>query len=342
MLTISLNITIAFKYGFIKEKEFISLVYISGFIIVIFGLLQVVAHKVGIPVFSLRESHASALFHESRFSSFFTEPDNCGKFLTVIVLLITPYVFKRELPALIYYFLVSGVILTLTRTAIIGLFGTLMLGVVFAIIYPSFGKRYSHASFLKVMVTSLVIIFAVAVFFSILKFDEVFYYRIKSILSLTTSLREDPSLPPRKLSIMGALGAILESDNFLEIVFGKGWGAGFFISLGFTELYVKGAANLFIMLFLFSGFIGVFYWALLLGYSYNVLLKAINSNVVPELALGTAMGLTSSLIFGVLSSNFISPEFWMLFGIIAYIELLVKNSYCVVCGNRQLKSKIPE
>ncbi len=316
-ITISINVAhILYKF-FKNDSIFAKTLANTAFLIVIVGLIQVLFYRVGGKFITFRESQTVALYHELRYSSFFTEPDNCGKFLAVALLLILPYLqgYKKVLSTWVYIFLLLGLLLTMTRSAIIAYTGTLVAGIFLSAIL--FKKQvFVHIRVLLIFVGGIILLFFISQF---LGSREVFAYRFGSLLRLRDTLQYDPSLPVRKLSVILALQEVISDP--MSFLIGRGWGAGFLLTHGFYSDYVKGSANLYALLFLYSGLFGLLYFLGLIFRSVALLIKAVKLKVYSELALGTIYGFIASSIVGVLSHNFIAPEFWMLFGITIFIEL---------------------
>ncbi len=327
-ITISFNTASALWSKSLAVDEFAKLLLISLSVIVVFGLLQVLSYNLGIYSLSLRGSHSGSLQSELRYSAFFTEPDNCGKFIAMGLLILFPFIKQGLVNKWLYLFLTIGFLLDMTRSAIIGYAGAIFFG---ALIVGSTGSKILGSRSRIIINAGIILVvstFAVGIISHFLGVREVFEYRFGSILKLGETLQTDAALPVRKLSVEAALRESMSSTQ--SFLFGKGWGAGYQLLLGGYSEYVKGSSNLYTMLLLFSGIFGLMVFLWIFGYAIKVLIIAIKKNVHPYLATGVICGILFSMIVGILSPNFIAPEFWMLLGLAGFIELELKRERSTV------------
>ena len=329
LFSISFNSTAILRARLISVRDLVKFFLVATTFIVSFGILQVFLYKVGANFLVLKESQALALSSELRYSAFFTEPDNCAKFLAVSLLIIFPYVVTKKKFRNLYILLVGGFLLDMTRSAILAYIGALVIGIIIFNFAP-------YKNNIKLVQLKFIYYFVILILLSFLLLkigvsffgaEPVFKYRFGSMIRLHETLETDPSLPVRKAGITRAFEASV--SNLQSLILGQGWGASYWLEQGSYKANVKGSANLYIMFLFFSGLIGLSTFLLIITIAIKNLLFAVKMNIYPEFSAGIFLAIIASLIMGILSSNIIAPEFWVMIGCAAFVELEVKRRFKV-------------
>jgi hypothetical protein len=320
LLTISINIFFLLRAGALTEEALTKITLYSIIIIEIVGGLQYFGWRIFSLNLAFTESQKLQLSIAHRYSSFFTEADNCGKFLTYAQLIVFPALLSRKRKSSI---ILIGVIMTLfllnmTRTAI----GSFILALTTGYLFLNIASKSQQTSHLRrILWVSFLSILILLFVLSFTDLGIIFQQRIMSLLNIKETFERDPALYPRIETAITPINIIL-SSNFTTMFFGKGWGKAYMTSFG----SVKGSSNIFSTFLYFSGIVGLVFIIFVFAYSIRITLKVINKKVHPELATGTFLALLASIYMGLVSSNIIAPEFWVLIGIVAYFERELKRT----------------
>lgn len=335
LLTISINIYFLFKANILTAKDFLKITLIATILIEIVGIVQYLGWRIGGVNLSLTETQKIQLTFAHRYPSFFTEADNCGKYLAVAQLIVLPSLLQRRNIA--NYFLIGSMLvlflLNMTRTAI----GAFVLSLISGYMFLSvFSKSKTVSNIKKIFWISSLSLLVTLYILSFTDLGITFQQRIYSLLNIGETLKSDPALFPRIETITNPLNLVL-SGGLIPIIFGMGWGASYQSTYGI----VKGSSNLFVTFFFFAGLVGLIFILYIIAKSLKISLRAINKKINVELAEGTLLAMLASVFMGLISSNIIAPEFWILLGIVSYLENELRKQKLTDLNQKPRKYEYP-
>ncbi|GEM_PF-5193244 len=288
---------------------------------VLFGLLQFSALIFWGKALAFTPSQKANILLDKRITSFFTEADTFGKNLMVVVLLLLPFAYgvrkggdktRREFRwshlSLTLYLLVLA--LNATRSAMAGLLAGLLI-----LVSSVLRNRKAQAVLLKIARNFFVIFALISVTVSLAGHSSLITRRVSSLFHIRHTIRRDSSASVRYKSIMTSLRKFTHSGP-VNILLGSGWTT---ITTEFGETRLEGTPNIFVTILVYSGVFGTFLFLLVLFRAFRVLYVKYKRENSP-LALGALASLAGALVASQMAPMMLAPEFWMLFGISAYLE----------------------
>ncbi len=333
LFSITLNIFIALYSKKISEDLFIKIILYGSIITTIFAIIQIAAYSFTGILLTLTQGQDAQIVIAKRPPSFFTEADTFGKFLILPFLFFLPFAldknnkYHKKIKIIIFIFL-FGIIINMTRSAMIGLGITCFIYILYLLKRQSISRNIA----IIYVIASLSIII-IPFFFATTKIvgsHEELTYRIQTLINPSTMIVEDPSAVYRKRGVEETLEGSIESLNAFLI--GHGWGSAIISTKGEPK---DVGGTLFINILYYSGIFALILYIFICAMIIRFLLKAVRENNIieqPLFAEGILFTFIGMLITSQIASMWIAPEFWLVIGCGIYFEILYrqKKSYTVL------------
>ncbi len=325
LITIAVNIFVCLYKDRLSLKSLEKIILIGSLVAVIFGVVQMVGYSFWGKLLTLTDVQNYQITLAKRPPSFFTEADTFGKFLIFPFFFLLPLALKKHGRFGIYskislVLLLIGIIINMTRSAMIGMGITLIVYV----IHSLKGKNLNYnVAILSTAIAIILILLPFSVGFTKMlgSYDELMY-RFQTIVN-PSQLVADGSTHFRKVAFLETLKGSVE--NISVFFLGHGWGQSY-IHIWNIPRDVGG--NLFLNILYYSG---VFALLIFLWFCYRVLkvfLIAAKNRYDGNLHLfaeGLFFSFLCMLIISQFASMWIAPEFWLVIGCAIYLEIYQKR-----------------
>lgn len=322
LFSIALNIAIALHNKKISGDLFIKIILYGSIIITLFAIIQMVAYSfIGI-LLTLTQGQDAQIVIAKRPPSFFTEADTFGKFLSLPLLLFLPFAidkknkFHKKIRTIMILF-ISGIIINMTRSALLGVGVTLLAYILYIFKRQNIGR---NIAFIYVLISILIIL--TPFLYTTTKLvgsHQELHYRFQSLINPSTTIAEDPSAAYRKRGIDETFKGSIES--FQSVLVGHGWGSSIISTKGEPK---DVGGMLFLNILYYSGIFALLVFLLICLRIIVVLLKATrksDNNEQRLLAEGMLFSFIGMLITSQMASMWIAPEFWLVIGCSIYFEI---------------------
>lgn len=312
----------------ISQNKFISLTLNISIVCVIWGLIQILFHNIGIDLY-LSEEQKVHVIHGLG-ASFKTEPDTFGKFMNMPFLLAFLLYLNGYSKNKKYLLIFSiGILMNFIRTPLYGL----MISLLFLTIW--YLKKGKGRKIIKIasIITILCTTFLVLVEMNLLPIGEYAKYKIDVLFKLKAEdLLNDGSAVYRLDSMNQLIEQTLSSTK--KSLVGQGWNQAEGILQG--EVVKLGGGD-FINVFGASGIIGAGSYIIMLVTIILVLVSIIkkekeNENIIfSEWILFTYIAF---LVTSQVSGMFYAPEYYIIIGLAIYKEVEIKNKRIRICRGK--------
>lgn len=278
-----------------------------------FILMQYFGVNIGLSAEQISQINAGLI------PGFRTESNTFGKYIAVMLMYnIVVFVYRRKdyKNLLVLVLILFTSILNFTRTAA---YGIILTSPFIILVYLKKRNILSLIKFILIISTTLVLTY-ILVANDILPGGEYISYKLEAVFDFT-SISSDQSGSYRINNMLLLVEGSFDSIH--TIIFGKGWGQTYYY-VG-NELTQIGGNDI-LSFYGFTGLLGVFIYFLLLQSS----LSGMKSNgftnpryVIAQRAVGLQLILI--IFIGLFSGMLISPEYWLIFGVVFYIQYINSN-----------------
>ncbi|KJS28789.1 MAG: hypothetical protein VR64_22880 [Desulfatitalea sp. BRH_c12] len=250
-----------------------------------------------------------------------TEANTFAKYLNTVFLLTLPVMladknYRRAL--LIFIIIVIGMLTSLTRSALYGLFVTLIIAYIWYL-WSGRGRLISGRTLLIAAIAA----FALFIFSSLVIYFNPYAAHKLALFFNSEEILEGGSSGFRLMSQSVLWDAFLENTKTLLI--GNGWGQ---VTFPYADkVYQAGGAEIVVALG-YGGIVGGFFYCLYQLTAIITVARTItNKRVAPHSRAreGVLFALIGMLITGQINGAMIAPEYWMVLGMAIAIAVMGKN-----------------
>lgn len=322
LFSIAVNVGIALHRKKISEEMFMKIVMYGSLIAVVFGLVQMVAYAFGGTLITLTDVQPDQIIRAKRPPSFFTEADNFGKFLCFPFLFLLPFAFDKankyhKKIKLAVILILIGIIVNMTRTALIGVGFTSFLYMVYLLKSNNIGRKigiiYGIVAFLMILMPVVLMITGA------LGSKNELTSRYQTLINPRSAMVEDASIAHRKRGFEETLEASVK--NVKSFFIGHGWGSSI-VKFG-GELKSVGG-NMFLNILYFSGVTALTVFILISSKIVQISHKMSKEKGHGSrhcFAEGVLFSFIGIIVISQFASMWIAPEFWLVIGCAIYLEL---------------------
>ena len=322
LISIAINTAVALSTNRIYPDSLRKVILYGSLFAVFFGILQMLGYSFFDMLLTLTNRQDYQVALAKRSPSFFTEAVTFGKFLSFPFFLLLPFAFDKESKTakslkISVTVLLIGIIINMTRSAMIGIGITLILYFFYLLRRESLSRNLGI--FLGTAAMMLILLpFVIGITRVVGSYDKLIYV-FQSLTNPATTIMEDGSVRFRKAGFEETFKGTLESPS--TFLWGRGWGQS---SIYISNIRRDVGGNLFMNIAYYSG---IFALLLFLAVCYRILNVLFHFSKNRDnknrylFAEGLLLSFICMLIISQLASMWIAPEFWLVIGCAIFLEI---------------------